>query len=116
MSPNLQLLLQLDELALLRKGLELVGPSGEDSGFGDLDERIDKLRRRLPGRVLSLYDRLARQYPDVVTVIADGVCQGCQSAVSTRLAALVGRSKEILQCEHCGRLVIAKQNSPDYVT
>ena len=116
MNPNLELLLQIDEMVLLRRGLEMAGPSLEEPGFEPLDEKIKKLRRRLPGRLLSLYDRLARQYPDVLTVIADGLCQGCQGEVSTRLAILAARSSDILECEHCGRFIIARQNTPDYVS
>jgi predicted nucleic acid-binding Zn-ribbon protein len=116
MNPNLQLLLELEGLVLLRGGLELAGPYIEEPGFEYLDEKIEKLRHRLPGRLLSLYDRLARQYPDVLTVITDGICQGCQCEVSARLAILAVRSSDILQCEHCGRLIIAKQNTPDYVS
>lgn len=114
-NPNLQLLLQLEELVLLRQGLGLVGSSADDWNFADLDKRIEKLRRSLPGRVLSVYDRLARQYPDVVTVIADGVCQGCHGEVSTQVAALAGRSSTIPQCEHCGRFVLTERDAPDYV-
>jgi predicted nucleic acid-binding Zn-ribbon protein len=116
MNPNLQLLLELEGLVLLRNGLESAGPYIEDPGFEYLDEKIEKLRHRLPGRLLSLYDRLARQYPDVLTVITDGICQGCQREVSARLAILAARSSDILECEHCGRFIIAKQNAPDYVS
>lgn len=116
MNKNFELLLRLDGLVLLRKGLELAGPYVDEPGFEYLDERIDKLRRQLPGRLLSLYDRMMRQHPDVLTVIADGVCQGCQREVSTRLAILASHSTDILQCEHCGRLIIARQNAPDYVS
>jgi predicted nucleic acid-binding Zn-ribbon protein len=116
MNPNLRLLLDLEELVLLRRGLELTGPYIEVPGCEHLDEKIAKLRRRVPGRLLSLYDRLARQYLDVVTVMADGICQGCQREVSTRLAILAARSNDILQCNHCGRFIIAKQNAPHYVS
>lgn len=112
---QVQLLLQLEELVLLRRGLELVGPNVEGPRFEALDRRINKLRRRLPGRTLSHYDRLARQYPDVVTVIADGVCQGCQGEVSTQPAVVASRSNEILQCGHCGRFIVAQHDAPDYV-
>lgn len=115
MNKNLELLLTLDELVLLRKGLELSGPCIEEPGFEYLDEKIDKLRRQLPGQLLSTYDRLARQFPDPITVIADGVCQGCQQEVPTRLAVLAARSANALQCEHCGRFIVARQNAPDYV-
>ena len=116
MNPNSQLLLQLEELVLQRRGLELAGPHGDQASFEDLDEKIQKLRQRLPGRLLSIYDRLARQRQDVLAVIADGICQGCQREVSRRLALLATRSNDIVQCEHCGRFIINKQTGPDYVS
>jgi predicted nucleic acid-binding Zn-ribbon protein len=114
MNKNLELLLKLDELVLLRKWLELSGSYIEEPGFEYLDERIDKLRRQSPGQLLSTYDTLACQYCDPVTVLADGICQGCQQEVSTRLAVLAARSTSVLQCEHCGRFIMARQNAPDY--
>jgi predicted nucleic acid-binding Zn-ribbon protein len=113
---NLELLLQLEECMLLARGLEVVGQGADAPGAECLEAKIEKLRRRLPGRVLSLYDRLARQYPNVVAVIANGICQGCQGAVSRRSAARPAGSNEIVQCEHCGRILLAKQAAPDYVS
>ena len=115
MNENLELLLKIDEVVLLRKRLEQCGPYIEEPGFEYLDEKIDKLRRRLPGQLLSAYDRLTQQYPDPVTVIAGGVCQGCEWEVSTRLAVLASRSTNLLQCEHCGRFIVARQHAPDYL-
>ena len=115
MNKNIELLLKLDELVLRRKGLELAGSDLEPPNFECLDRKIDSLRRRLPGSLISTYDKLVRQSPDPVTVIADGVCQGCQQEVSTRLAVLAARSTNILRCEYCGRIVVAQRNAPDYV-
>jgi predicted nucleic acid-binding Zn-ribbon protein len=111
MNKNLELLLKLDELALLRKRLELSGSYIEEPGFEYLDEKIDKLRCQLPDKLLSIYDTLAHQYSDPVTVLSDGVCQGCEREVSTRLAVLAARSINVLQCEHCGRFIVARQNA-----
>ncbi len=106
MNKNLELLLKIDEVVLLRKRLEQCGPYIEEPGFEYLDEKIDKLRRRLPGQLLSAYDRLTQQYPDPVTVIVGGICQGCE---------LASRSTNLLQCEHCGRFIVARQHTPDYL-
>lgn len=116
MNPKLLSVLQLEELALLRRGLEPAGRHVERPGLDHLDEKIEKVRRRLPGRLLSLYDKLALRYPDVVAVLSDGACQGCHCEVSARLAIEADRSHDIMQCEHCGRLLMPKQNAPDYVS
>ena len=115
MNKNVELLLKLDELVLQRKGLDLANPRVEQLNFAGLDKKIDELRRQLPGPLISTYDKLARQWPDPVTVVVDGVCQGCQQEVSTRLAVLAARSIDLLQCEHCGRFVVGERNAPDYV-
>jgi hypothetical protein len=43
---------------------------------------VERLRHQLPGEILATYDRLSGQFPDPVTIVADGVCQGCKQAVS----------------------------------
>jgi predicted nucleic acid-binding Zn-ribbon protein len=116
MNENVKLLLKLDGLVLLRKGLELPKPYVEEPGFEYLDEKIGRLRHQLPGEILATYDRLSRQFPDPVTILAGGMCQGCKQAVSTRLAALAAGSIKVPQCEHCGRFILARQNAPDYVS
>ena len=116
MKKNLQILLQLDGLVLTRKGLELTGIPIRKEGMDDLDQKIEKLRRRLPAEVVSHYDRLARQYADPLSMLAGDVCQGCQQRISRRAIVLAGRSHEVIQCEHCGRFIFARTNAPDYVT
>lgn len=116
MNKNLQTLLRLDGLGLTRKGLELTGNPISKGSLDDLDKEIAKLRRRLPPAVVSRYDRLARKYTDPLSLLTGNVCHGCQRQISQRVALLVGRSHEVLQCEHCGRLIFARTNAPDYVT
>jgi len=116
MKKSLQTLLRLDDLVLTRKGLELAGNKITNGSFENLDGEIEKLRRRLPPSVLSLYDRLARRYADPLSLLTGDVCHGCQRQISKRIAVLADRSHEVFQCEHCGRLVFAKTHAPDYVT
>ena len=116
MDQSLQTLLRLDGVVLTRKALELAGPKITNGSFEDLDEEIEKLRRRLPSGVLSRYDRLARRYEDPLSMLTGDVCQGCQGQVSRRVVVLADRSHEVLQCEHCDRLIFARKHAPDYVT
>ena len=104
MNEDLKLLLKLDGLVFLRKQLERPKPYVEEAGFEYLDEKIDGLRYQLPGEILAAYDRLSRKFPDPVIIVVDGVCQGCKQAVSARLTS-------VSQCEHCGRFILAGQNS-----
>jgi len=115
MNENAKRLLKLNGLVFLRKGLELPKPYVEEPGFEYLDEKIDRLRHQVSGEILATYDRLSRQFPDPVTTVADGVCQGCKRAISTPLAVLAARLTKVRQCEHCGRFILARQNAPDYL-
>jgi len=72
MNKNLQILLRLDGLVLTRKGLELSGNLVRRGGLGDLDKKIEKLRRRLPPAVLSHYDGLTRKYINPLSLLTGG--------------------------------------------
>lgn len=115
MNQDLYLLLAIENLMLMHRGFEIAGPTAEEPSLELLDQKIERLRHQVPGRLLSIYDRLARQYSDPITVISDGDCHGCHQEVSPRLAARVSRSPQLLQCEHCGRLIIDLQPALDYL-
>jgi predicted nucleic acid-binding Zn-ribbon protein len=113
MKKSLQTLLRLDGLVLTRKALELAGNKPTNGSFAELDEEIEKLRRRLPASVLSRYDRAARRYADPLSILTGDMCHACQQQISKRVAVLADRSHEVLQCEHCGRLIFARIHAPD---
>lgn len=115
MNKNFQTLLRLDGLGLTRKGLELTGNRISQGSLDDPGKEIEKLRRPPPAVVLR-YDRLARKYADPLPMLTGDICHGCQRQLSRRVARLAGRVHEVLQCEHCGRLLFARTNAPDYVT
>lgn len=115
MSKTLELLLQLEGLMLVKRGLQLAGPKAGAVGVEYLDTKINKLRRQVPGQVLSRFDKVARQYADPIAALADGVCQGCDESLSARFRQPFAHSNHIPQCEHCGRLLFAAQDAPDYV-
>jgi len=116
MTKQLQTLLRLDGLMLTRKGLELTGHQTMPGGLEDLDHEIEKLRRRLLPKVASCYDRMSRKFADPVSQLTHGICQGCQQRNARRVALLTGRSHQVFQCEHCGRLLFAANHAPDYVS
>lgn len=116
MNKSLQTLLRLDDLVLTRKALELAGNKATNGDFGYLNEEIEKLRRRLAPSVMSRYDRLARRYADPLSMLTGDVCNGCQGDISKRTEERANPSQEVLQCEHCGRLIFSTKQAPDYVT
>lgn len=115
MNRQLEMLLQLQEMMLLRKAGELLQPGAEPQTYERLDERIERLRRKLPGPVIAQFDALIVAAPDAVAQLADGVCLGCHQMLPARVAAAVRYSKGLEQCDHCGRFLFCASNAPRYI-
>jgi hypothetical protein len=113
MNKNLELLLRLEELVLLRQTQQRMGEANAERT--ELDARIDQVRRRLPGPILSAFDQLARQYANTVVPVVGQTCQGCQQALPGRLARALDHPTHIFQCNHCGRFLIMPEHLPDYL-
>jgi len=112
MNNCLEIILRLEGLVSLRKGLERIRDCAKKRDFDFLDEKIHELRRQLPDEVLSIYDHLAREHGNILTMLSDGVCQGCLHNVSSHLAKLAAKPNLMLQCEHCGRLIFTTREAP----
>ncbi len=69
------------------------------------DER-EKLVPRLDHVLLEQYEKL-RQLKDGLAVVSikDGICEGCNVKVPPSLIGRVKRSKEIVYCENCNRIL-----------
>jgi len=115
MNWKLELLLQLEELVLQREAISSAGGLHPQDDQEAMDRKIRKLRCRLPGPVLSEYDRLSRVFADVVSVVADGVCQGCRMRIPRRLVGQLEQFSEVFHCPHCGRFLLAEEDAPDFV-
>lgn len=115
MNRQLEILLQLQEVMLLRKAGELLQPGADPDAYERLDERIDRLRRKLPGPVIAQFDALIAEAPDAVAQLADGVCLGCHQVLSAKVASAVQYSKALEQCDHCGRFLFCASNAPRYI-
>ena len=99
----------------MRKAGELLQPGADPKAYERLDERIDRLRRKLPGPVIAHFDALFAEMPDAVAQLAGGVCMGCHQALPARVASSVQCSKTLSQCDHCGRFLFCASNAPRYV-
>jgi hypothetical protein len=115
MNRQLEILLQLQEMMLLRKTGELLQPGADPGSYERLDERIGRLRRNLPGPVIAHFDALIANAPDAVAQLADGICLGCHQAPPARVASSVRYSKALVQCDHCGRFLFCASNAPRYI-
>lgn len=115
MNSNLQLLLRLQELNLLRQGLTLAGAHGEEPRLDYLEERIERVRRQVPGAILSQYDALSRRYLEPMSAVSRNVCHACQGELPPRLATQLNQPNRSQCCPHCGRLLYQHERSPDYL-
>jgi predicted nucleic acid-binding Zn-ribbon protein len=115
MNRTLQLLLQLEDLVLLRETVTSTGTLHRQVDLNYFDFKIRRLRCQLPGPILSEYDRLSGVFADVVSVVGDGVCQGCRREIPRRLASQLKECSQMLHCPNCGRFLLAEEHAPDFV-
>ncbi|MCL5097833.1 MAG: C4-type zinc ribbon domain-containing protein [Candidatus Omnitrophica bacterium] len=115
MNRYLALLLQLQELALMRKAQAVIQPQGDSGDFAALDQKINKLRHKLPGPILSHFDHLMRHNPDAVVPISDGQCAGCHQEIDPQMAARAHSSRELVHCPHCQRFIFPAHQAPPFV-
>jgi predicted nucleic acid-binding Zn-ribbon protein len=115
MNRQMELMLQLQELVLMRRAKEMVQPDSDPSEYALMDQKINRLRHKLPGSVLSEFDALLRQWPDAVAQLSARVCQGCQQSVPAQVVARSVQSRDLARCPHCGRFLLADQHTPPYV-
>ena len=114
MNKHIELLLRLEELVLQRQTRRQMGETSPERT--ELDARIDQLRRRLPGPVLSAFDHLARQYANTVVPVTGHACQACGLPLAPRSARSLHQLSQLIQCEGCGRFLIVPEHLPDYLT
>jgi predicted nucleic acid-binding Zn-ribbon protein len=115
MNGNLQLLLRLQELSLLHQALALAGASVEQAGLDNLEERIERVRRQLPGPILSQYDAASLRYLETMAAVSQKVCHACEGEISVRLVAQLSQPNRSQSGPHCGRLLYQHEHGPDYL-
>lgn len=72
-----------------------------------LDRQIELARAELSGSMLGRFDRLMEVYGEALVEAPDGVCTGCNMALSSGFAAEMLRNPDnIYLCEKCGRFLI----------
>ena len=115
MNRQLELLLQLQELVLMRRARELVQPDAAPQSYHLLDQKINRVRHRLPGPLLSQFDALLRQGPDAMARVIEGICQGCGAALPHHVAQRVQNERELPCCPECNRFLYSAPHAPPYV-
>ena len=115
MNKHLELLLQIEELLLLRKAKALGGSLFEATAGEKLEAKIGRLRRRVPGPILSQFDKLTKAHANALATVSNQVCQGCHQEVARSLLYVLSQCNEILHCPHCGRFLLAEDHAPDFI-
>jgi predicted nucleic acid-binding Zn-ribbon protein len=115
MHPQLELLLQIQDLKSQRRELIESDPTREveerefhidiDEAVRQLDARIEELKAELPPPVRGRLDRFVKIGGRAVVPIINGICYGCFTAVPTASMPLIGQNNRVNHCEHCGRFL-----------
>ncbi len=70
--------------------------------------KSEKQRNKIEMRLLKAYDKARHAYRNGLAVVTHrrGSCGGCFNRIPPQLQIEIGMRKEILACEHCGRVLI----------
>ncbi|HET7322256.1 MAG TPA: C4-type zinc ribbon domain-containing protein [Longimicrobiaceae bacterium] len=112
MHPQLETLLELQDLKMQRRELEESSREVEQEVFHvsveeaveRLDAKIEEMEASLDPAVRQRYQRLSRR-PRAVVPVIKGTCYGCFVSVPTALASDKDRNEELQFCDGCGRFL-----------
>lgn len=73
-----------------------------------LQNKSNKQRAKIEDRLLKAYDKARNAYRNGLAVVTHrrGSCGGCFNRIPPQLQIEIGMRKEILACEHCGRVLV----------
>lgn len=101
---HLKLLFDLDNLLE-----DMDEPNYKEIGFQiKNEERLSLIRTRnellkkLPAETADVYERLKKRYRRAIAPVENGFCFGCFQKLPTELLT---RTKEIITCPNCGRIL-----------
>ncbi|MFO7892911.1 MAG: hypothetical protein R6U63_04185 [Longimicrobiales bacterium] len=115
MNPQLEILLQIQDLKAQRKELQEVDAAAKvqeeefnlriEEATAQLDAKIEDVVEELDPTVRARYRRLDRGLDRVVVPAINGICYGCFVAVATAVATDPDEKKKLQNCAHCGRFL-----------
>jgi predicted nucleic acid-binding Zn-ribbon protein len=115
MNPQLEMLLEIQDLKSQRRELEERAEEREveeglfameiEDAVMELGAKIEEMEASLDPRVQSRYRRLAGRRGRAVVPVIRGTCYGCFVSVPTALASDADRNAELRFCESCGRFL-----------
>lgn len=73
-----------------------------------LIKESEKARKNISDRLLKAYDKIRSTYRNglAVVTISRGSCGGCFNAIPPQQQIDIGLMKNIIACEHCGRVIV----------
>ncbi len=114
MHPQLELLLEIQDLQTQKEGLADGSLADVESGVFDvqveeairlLEEKVGELEERLSPDFRRRYRSLVGKGFRTVVPVLNGICYGCFMAVPTAWASEADRNRKIDVCEQCGRFL-----------
>ncbi|HET6229372.1 MAG TPA: C4-type zinc ribbon domain-containing protein [Longimicrobiaceae bacterium] len=115
MHPQLEILLELQDLKTQRRDLEESGTDREvqeavfnlsaDEALEQLDAKLAEMEEKLDAPIRNRYRRMSGKQQRVVVPVIRGTCYGCFVAVPTALASDADRNEEVRTCQSCGRFL-----------
>lgn len=113
MHPQLELLLQIQDLKSQRRALQESERDVEEQEFhidvddaiSQLNARIEELKGELPTPVRARLERFSKGAGRAVVPVINGICFGCFTAVPTASMMELGRNARVNHCDHCGRFL-----------
>ena len=116
MHPQLEILLQIQDLRSQRERLAAAEPAERDlqrehfsvdveRAVATLQEKIHEMEGELEPAVRGRYDRIAAGRERVVAPVIEGTCYACFVSIATAHGASAGPNRTLRNCENCGRFI-----------
>lgn len=78
-----------------------------------LKKASDKAKVGVEERLIAAYERIRNRYKNglAVVTIKRSACGGCFNQVPPQVNIEIGQKKQIITCEHCGRIIIDNETA-----
>ena len=80
-----------------------------------LNKDADKARKNIEERLLKSYDRIRSNFRNGLAVVPvnRASCGGCYNKIPPQQIIEIGAMKNIIACEHCGRVLVGQEETED---
>jgi mannitol/fructose-specific phosphotransferase system IIA component (Ntr-type) len=113
MHPVINMLVQLQDLLLIRSEQEAVLSNGR---LSQLDATILQLRSGLPPETAQLFQKIEKKDLLVIVPISNNVCTGCGLILPVSLVHAVRAGEKLQQCPNCARILYYQNFLPRRVS